>query len=75
MCTTREKIQRHLTAIEQQASRNALFAVGEYKFTTVLYVSIYMFPIRVMAMRPLVEVPESLQFLLVISAGIFSAFP
>jgi hypothetical protein len=68
MCTTRAKIQRHLTAREQQASRVAIFAVGEYKSTTVLQMSIYKFPIRVLPMRPLVEVPESLQFLLVISA-------
>jgi hypothetical protein len=75
MGTTKAKIQRHLTAREQQASRDALFAVGEYKSTRVLDMSIYMFPIRVLVMRPLVEAPESLWFLLVISAGICSAFP
>lgn len=75
MGTIGTKIQRHLTARDQQASRDALFAVGEYKSTTVLEMPIYMFPIRVLAMRPLVEVPESLQFLLVITAGICSAFP
>jgi len=54
------KIQRHLTAREQQAARDAVFAVGEYESTTVLQMSIYMFPICVLAMRPLVEAPESL---------------
>jgi len=60
MCTTRMKIQRHLTAREQLAARDAVFAVGEYKSTTALQMSIYMFPFRVLAIRPLVEASESL---------------